>query len=76
MSDPLHKCRIAYGYDANATPLENRILFLGIVLRVKGWLLAQRLSKHLINTYDNEAEGATIVLSDRDTALLLKLSLG
>ena len=43
---------------------------------IKGWLSDNGRSDHLINIYNNiEHHRLAVVLSDRDTAILLKLSL-
>jgi hypothetical protein len=87
MSGQLYKVRLAYPYDDAADGPEstigkmlawsvNRLEANRARRKVLSWLNEEDRKEHLRNIYDNGREGLTIVLADRDTALLLKLALG
>lgn len=79
MSVPV--CKIT-GFPFEHPHLEaNRYNAASLIKRAKDWLSAQARACYYLMAYDNtdHAEGVgeiIIVLNDRDTALLLKLSLG
>ncbi|WP_343545710.1 hypothetical protein [Sphingomonas paucimobilis] len=71
----LFKCRILYGYDREAGGLANAYAYATVRLAAEAWLNENNREDHLVNVYDNQERGLLFVLSDRDTALMLKLAL-
>lgn len=71
MGEPLFKAAFAAHRGNSRGERLSQLFFMG---EIEQWLRDRQLSDHLVNIYRNEND-VTVVLNDRDTAIMLKLAL-